>query len=72
MNTFIALFKDTSLVLIIGLFDLLAIGQAALSDPQWLGYSSEAYVFIGFVFWAFCFAMSRYSIYLEKQLHTGR
>ncbi len=72
VNTFIALFKDTSLVLIIGLFDLLAIGQAALADPQWLGYSLEAYVFIGFVFWAFCFGMSRYSIYLESKLDTGR
>lgn len=71
VNTFIALFKDTSLVLIIGLFDLLAIGQSALSDPLWLGYSVEMYVFVGFVFWVFCFGMSRYSIYLEGRLHTG-
>lgn len=71
VNTFIALFKDTSLVLIIGLFDLLAVGQAALADPAWLGYSVEMYVFVAFVFWLFCFGMSRYSIYLEKKLHTG-
>ncbi|MCW8884260.1 MAG: amino acid ABC transporter permease [Motiliproteus sp.] len=71
VNTFIALFKDTSLVLIIGLFDLLAIVQAALSDPKWLGYSVEGYVFVAFVFWVFCFGMSRYSQGLEKKLHTG-
>ncbi len=71
VNTFIALFKDTSLVLIIGLFDLLAIVQAALSDPKWLGYSIEGYVFVAFVFWIFCFSMSRYSQYLERKLNTG-
>lgn len=71
VNTFIALFKDTSLVLIIGLFDLLAIVQSALADPDWLGYSTEGYVFVAFVFWFFCFTMSRYSQYLERKLHTG-
>ncbi|WP_421862366.1 amino acid ABC transporter permease [Motiliproteus sp.] len=71
VNTFIALFKDTSLVLIIGLFDLLAIVQAALSDPKWLGYSIEGYTFVAFVFWVFCFGMSRYSQFLERKLHTG-
>ncbi len=71
VNTFIALFKDTSLVLIIGLFDLLAIVQSALADPKWLGYSTEGYVFVAFVFWVFCFGMSRYSQYLEQKLHTG-
>ncbi|MEH6628086.1 MAG: amino acid ABC transporter permease [Motiliproteus sp.] len=71
VNTFIALFKDTSLVLIIGLFDLLAIVQSALSDPKWLGYSVEGYVFVAFVFWVFCFSMSRYSQALEKKLNTG-
>lgn len=71
VNTFISLFKDTSLVLIIGIFDLLAIGQSAMSDPKWLGFSIEMYVFVAFVFWLFCFAISRYSIYIEKKLHTG-
>lgn len=71
VNTFIALFKDTSLVLIIGLFDLLGIVQAALSDTRWLGYSIEGYVFAGLVFWVFCFSMSRYSQYLERKLNTG-
>lgn len=71
VNTFIALFKDTSLVLIIGLFDLLAIMQAASNDPKWIGYSTEGYVFVAFVFWMFCFSMSRYSQHLERLLHTG-
>lgn len=71
VNTFIALFKDTSLVLIIGLFDLLAIVQSALNDPKWLGYSVEGYLFVGFVFWAFCFGMSRYSQALERKLNTS-
>ena len=71
VNTFNELFKDTTLVLIIGLFDLLAIIQQALEDPNWLGYSIEGYVFAGVVFWIFCFGMSRYSQALERKLHTG-
>ncbi len=71
VNTFIGLFKDTSLVLIIGLFDLLGSIQAANADPNWLGFSTEGYVFAGCVYWVFCFSMSRYSQWLEKKLHTG-
>jgi general L-amino acid transport system permease protein len=71
VNTLIALFKDTSLVLIIGLFDLLAIIQSAFADPEWLGYSVEGYVFAALVFWVFCFGMSRYSQTLERRLGTG-
>lgn len=71
VNTFNELFKDTTLVLIIGLLDLLAIIQAALEDPNWLGYSIEGYAFAGLVFWIFCFGMSRYSQALERKLHTG-
>lgn len=71
VNTFIALFKDTTLVLIIGLFDLLAVVQAAFADPNWLGFSVEGYVFVASVYWVSCFSMSRYSQYLEKKLHTG-
>ncbi|WP_148252124.1 amino acid ABC transporter permease [Aidingimonas lacisalsi] len=71
VNTFISLFKDTTLVMIIGLFDLLGIVQAALSDSRWLGFDVEGYVFTAFVFWIFCFSMSRYSQYLERRLHTG-
>lgn len=71
VNTFIELFKDTSLVLIIGMFDVLGIGQSANTDPEWLGFATESYVFVALVFWVFCFGMSRYSIWLESKLHTG-
>jgi general L-amino acid transport system permease protein len=71
VNTFIGLFKDTSLVLIIGMFDVLGIGQAANTDPEWLGFSTESYIFVALVFWVFCFSMSRYSMWLENKLHTG-
>ncbi|MGB0467563.1 MAG: amino acid ABC transporter permease [Pontibacterium sp.] len=71
VNTFIALFKDTSLVVIIGLFDLLAIMQAASNDPLWIGYATEGYIFVALMFWIFCFSMSRYSMHLERKLHTG-
>ncbi len=72
VNTFIALFKDTTLVLIIGLYDLLGIVQAAATDPHWLGYATEGYVFAGFGFWIFCFAMSRFSQHLEHRLGGGQ
>ncbi len=71
VNTFIALFKDTTLVLIIGLFDLLGMVQAAAANPNWLGFAVEGYVFAAFGFWIFCFSMSRYSQRLEKKLYTG-
>ena len=71
VNTFIGLFKDTTLVLIIGLFDLLGIVQAALTDAAWLGFALEGYLFAAFGFWIFCFGMSRYSIYMERRLDTG-
>jgi general L-amino acid transport system permease protein len=71
VNTFIGLFKDTTLVLIIGLFDFLGIVQSALNDPNWLGYAVEGYVFAAVVYWLFCFSMSRYSIHLEHKLETG-
>jgi general L-amino acid transport system permease protein len=71
VNTFIALFKDTTLVLIIGLFDLLAMIEAALADPNWLGFAIEGLTFAALVYWVFCFGMSRYSMALERKLHTG-
>ncbi len=70
VNTFIGLFKDTTLVLIIGLFDFLGMAQLVGTNPKWLGFAVEGYVFVAFVFWMFCFSMSRYSQYLEKKLHT--
>ena len=73
VNTFIALFKDTTLVLIIGLFDLLGIVQLGLTDPSWsTPYTSHTgLIFAGLVFWIFCFGMSRYSVFMEKRLSAG-
>lgn len=71
VNTFIAFFKDTSLVIIIGLFDLLGTAKAALTDPNWRGFFLEAYLFIGLIYWFFCFSMSKYSQWLERSLHRG-
>lgn len=72
VNTIIALFKDTSLVIIIGLFDLFSSVQQATVDPDWLGMSTEGYVFAALVYWIFCFSMSRYSQHLENRFNTGR
>jgi general L-amino acid transport system permease protein len=72
VNTFIGFFKDTSLVLIIGLFDLLTMGKVALSDPPWQSFSTEVYVGLAVIYIAFCFAMSRYSRSLERDLNRSR
>jgi general L-amino acid transport system permease protein len=73
VGTFIGLFKDTSLVLIIGIYDLLGMAQAASSSPAWLSPSTPmtAYVVAGVIFWVFCFGMSRYSQMLERRLAAG-
>ncbi|TNE35775.1 MAG: amino acid ABC transporter permease [Alphaproteobacteria bacterium] len=71
VNTFIGLFKDTSLVAIVGLFDLLGLTQTILKDVAWIGSFVEAFLFIGLVYWVCCFAMSRYSQTLERRLDTG-
>lgn len=71
VNTFIGLYKDTTLVIIIGLFDVLGIMKSSLSDPEWNGLAAEAYIYTAIFFFISCFAMSRYSIYLENKLHTG-
>jgi general L-amino acid transport system permease protein len=68
VNTFIGFFKDTSLVLIIGLFDLLSTIKVSLTDPAWSGFGLEAYIFAALVYFVFCFAMSRYSRRLEHRL----
>jgi general L-amino acid transport system permease protein len=72
VNTFIGFFKDTSLVLIIGLFDLLTMGKVALSDPPWQSFSTEVYVTLGVIYIAFCYSMSRYSRGLERQLGASQ
>ena len=67
VNTFIAFFKDTSLVLIIGLFDLLSTIKISLNEPAWTGFGVEAYVFASLVYFVFCAAMSRYSKSFERR-----
>ena len=67
----ISAFKDTSLVVIIGLYDLLKTTQSTLSDPRWMGFSIEAYIFIALIYFAGCFSMSSYSRRLERELYRG-
>ena len=71
VNTFIGFFKDTSLVLIIGIFDLLSAGKLALADVSWRAYSTEVYLFLAAVYFLFCYVMARYSRGLERELSRG-
>ena len=70
VNTFIGFFKDTSLVVIIGLFDLLTAIKVSLQEPAWSGYGIEAYLFAALVYFVFCYAMSLYSRRFERS-HKG-
>jgi general L-amino acid transport system permease protein len=72
VNTFIGFFKDTSLVLIIGIFDLLTAGKVALSEPAWQGFSTEVYIVLALIYFVFCFAMSSYSRGLERDFNRSR
>src|SRR3954454_13551128 len=72
VNSFIGTFKDTTLVIIIGLMDLLGTLNAALNDANWRGTSAEAYVFAAVIYFCFCFFMSRYSQMLEREFNKGR
>jgi general L-amino acid transport system permease protein len=72
VNTAIGFFKDTSLVLIIGLFDFLQAARSSMTDSAWLGFSTEGYVFAALVYFVFCFGMSRYSLKLEHDLSPER
>ena len=74
VNTFIGMFKDTTLVLIISMFDLLGVVKQNISgDPTWATpqTAKTGYVFAAAIFWVFCFGMSRYSQYMERRLDTG-
>jgi general L-amino acid transport system permease protein len=68
----IGLFKDTTLVLIIGLFDLLTMVGLTAADSHWTGFETEGYVFVTFIFWIFCFSLSKYSKVLENRLNTNK
>ena len=72
INTVVDLFKDTTLVTIIGLFDLLGSVEQALKDPAWLGFAKEGYVFSAVVFFVCCFAMSAYGRSMERRLAKGQ
>jgi general L-amino acid transport system permease protein len=73
VNTFIGMFKDTSLVTIISMYDLLGIVKASFNDAHWTTPVTpiSGLIFAGFVFWLFCFGMSRYSRFVEQRLDTG-
>jgi len=71
-NTFLALVKDTPLILVVGLLELVGMIDMAKTNPKWLGFAAEGYVFAGFVFWIICYSMSRYSQKLERRFKTDR
>jgi general L-amino acid transport system permease protein len=73
VNTFIGMFKDTSLVSIINMYDLLGIVKASFGDARWITPVTPltGLIFAGFIFWLFCFGMSRYSAFVERRLDTG-
>jgi general L-amino acid transport system permease protein len=73
MNSFIAIFKDTSLVTIVSMYELTgALGLALNSDADWRPFKIEGYLFITAIYFVFCFAMSRYSLWIEKQVGKSK
>jgi general L-amino acid transport system permease protein len=66
----ISAFKDTSLVVIIALYDILKTTRSALANPSWMGFSPEAYIFVALIYFVCCYTMSNYSRRLEKELHA--
>jgi len=72
VNTFIGFFKDTSLVLTIGILDLLTASKTAMADPVWQGVSTEIYIMIAIIYAAFCYTMSSYSRSVERKLDSSR
>ncbi len=71
VSILISAFKDTSLVVIIALFDLLKTSQTVLSNPEWMGFSPEVYLFVALLYFLGCFSMAQYSRKLEKELDKG-
>jgi general L-amino acid transport system permease protein len=71
VNTFIGFFKDTSLVIIISLFDFLGAVRLAASDVEWRPFYVEGLVFAGMVYFVFCYTMATYARKLEQRLNTG-
>ncbi len=71
-NTFLALVKDTPLIFVVGLSEVVGMLQMAKTNPKWLGFAMEGYIFASILFWAICYAMSKYSQYLELKYKTDR
>ena len=71
-NTFLALVKDTPLIFVVGLLELVGMLNLAKTNPKWLGFSMEGYVFAGIIFWIICYSMSKYSQKLELKFKTDR
>jgi len=73
MNNFISTFKDTSLVTIVSLYELTgSLDLAVNSDPNWMAYKLEGYLFIAAIYFVFCFSLSRYSQWVERQVNRGK
>jgi general L-amino acid transport system permease protein len=72
VGTFISLLKDTTLVVIVGLLDLLGVGRAVLAQSEWVGTSYEVYGFVAVVFFVLCYTMSKASYRLEATLGVGQ
>lgn len=72
VGQFISLFKDTTLLSIVGLLELIGIARSVLAQPQFLGRYAEVYLFIGIIYWFFCYTMSLFSRRLEQQLNVGK
>ena len=71
-NTILALVKDTPLIFVVGLLELVGMLNLAKTNPKWLGFSMEGYVFAGIIFWIICYSMSKYSQKLELKFKTDR
>jgi general L-amino acid transport system permease protein len=72
VNVFIAFFKATSIVVVVGIFDLMTAARRAVADAQWQGFGTEIYLFVGAVYFVFCFALSRYSARLHASMDEAR
>ncbi len=71
-NTFLALVKDTPLIFVVGLMEIAGMLGLAKTNPKWLGFAMEGYVFAAIIFWIICYAMSKYSYNLEAKYKTER
>ena len=72
INQFVISFKETSLVIIVGFFEILASGNAAYGTGEWTFAYVEVYAFIAFIYFIFVFSLSRYGAYLERRMSTGQ